>query len=186
VVRAWPAIAQVKTGAAGEGDEGGDEQGTLKQESGTSDSTAEQTSAVAALALAARASNLTQKELDDPHCVDFIESNDVLDAEIKAASEALVGAGADEDERFALTLRLQLLQTKMQLLVYAVQTEALSLPDYLDKLRQRVRRDSEMALAFKALREKENISTALKIMRRINVMKQEIQNAEEGREGEEG
>jgi len=69
VVRAWPAIAQVKTGAAGEGDEGGDEQGTLKQESGTSDSTAEQTSAVAALALAARASNLTQKELDDPHCV---------------------------------------------------------------------------------------------------------------------
>jgi len=109
----------------------------------------------------------------------------VLDAEIKAASGALVGAGLNEDERFALTLRLQLLQTKI-LLVYAVQTEALSLPDYLDKLRQRVRRDSEMALAFKALREKENISTALKIMRRINIMKQEIQNAEEGGEEEEG
>jgi hypothetical protein len=198
VVGAWPAVTE-QLPPAGAG-------GGVEKETGTADTAdsalaeaapavgaaqapaqapAPQTHTAAAQAPVAQKEPLSQKELDDPHCVDFIESNDVLDAEINAASEALA-KGLDEDERFAYTLRLQLLQTKMHLLVYAVQTEALSLPDYLDKLRLRVRRDTEMALAFKAMGDKESITTALSIMKRMNVMKQEISNAEDGGEGEEG
>jgi hypothetical protein len=121
---------------------------------------------------------LTDQEKNDPHSVDFLDSNDVLELEI-AAAETLLRTSHDEDEQFNANMRLQLLRTKLQLLVYQVQNDQLSLDDYLEKVKARVKRDQVMALYFKTLGDQESMATALAVMKRVGVMKKEIQNAEE-------
>lgn len=121
---------------------------------------------------------VTEQEKNDPHCVDFIESNDVLEAEI-AAAEALLQTKLDEDEQFNATMRLQLLRGKLQLLVYQVQSDALSMEQYLENIKARLKRDQTIALYFKTLGDKESVAVALQVMKRVQVMKKEIQNAEE-------
>lgn len=140
----------------------------------------------APVALTGALATLTEQEKSDPHSVDFIESNDVLEAEI-AAAEALLQRGQqlDEDEQFSATMRLQLLRGKLQLLVYQVQTDALSMDQYLEKIKARLKRDQLIALYFKTLGDKESVAEALQVMKRVQTMKKEIQNAEEAAQEEE-
>lgn len=141
------------------------------------------TTPTATVPLTGALTTLTEQERGDPHSVDFIESNDVLEAEI-AAALTLLSSNPDEDEQFNATMRLQLLNGKLQLLVYQVQSEQLSMDQYLDKIRARVKRDQVIALYFKTLGDKESVATALQVMKRINLMKKEIQNAEEAQQEE--
>ena len=127
---------------------------------------------------------VTEQEKSDPHCVDFMESNDVLEAEISAA-EALLQTTLDEDEQFNATMRLQLLRGKLQLLVYQVQSDALSMEQYLENIKARLRRDQTIALYFKTLGDKESVAVALQVMKRVQIMKKEIQNAEEAAQEED-
>jgi hypothetical protein len=147
----------------------------------------EETSKAPAPAPTGALATLTEKEKTDPHSVDFLESNDVLEAEI-ASAETTMRTSRDEDEQFNAQLRLQLLQTKLQLLVFQVQNEQLSLEEYLERVRARVKRDQLIALHFKTLGDKESVATALTVMKRVQIMKKEVQNAEEAAAGggEEG
>lgn len=203
VLEPWPSVSTHGSEHAQAAESG--EAGGGKQDSGD---TAAGASAAAASASAARllkqpAFDLSDKEKLDPHSPDFIESNDVLEAEIESANTLLESlrkiarpSDAEENEKFNTTLRLQLLQTKLQILVGQVQSGNLDMEGYLQKLRERAKRDQQMALYFKAegdrlktakpSRGMENpaeesktmIEHALRIMKRIKIMNQEISNAE--------
>jgi hypothetical protein len=121
---------------------------------------------------------LTDREKSDPEAVDFLESNDVLEAEIARVQQQLQSGQLDEDAQFNATLRMQLLQVKLQTLVLRVQNETLSLEDYLEILRERVRRDKQLALYLsKVVGDAEARETAVRVMRRMKIMEQEIDNA---------
>lgn len=125
-------------------------------------------------------SPLTEQEIHDPHAVDFLESNEVLEAEIRIVSSALQTSDLDEDSKFEASMRLQLLQTKLQILTLSVQQERISFEEYLDMLRVRIVRDKEMAIYFKNRKEDPvNLQHALRIMRRIKLMEEELKEAEE-------
>ena len=55
---------------------------------------------------------------------------------------------------------------------------------YLEKIRGRVKRDQLIALYLKTLGDSESIASALRVMKRVNLMKKEIQNAEEAQQEE--
>lgn len=123
---------------------------------------------------------ITQKEKDDPHSPDLLDSNDVLEAEISRSEQLLQNPAAlDEDEQFNTNMRLQLLRGKLQILVFNVQNETLSLEDYLASLKARVARDQVLAVYFKTAGDPASVETALRILRRVKIMKEEIKNAEE-------
>jgi hypothetical protein len=129
---------------------------------------------------------LTDREKSDPEAVDFLESNDVLEAEIARVQQQLQSGQLDEDAQFNATLRMQLLQVKLQTLVLRVQNETLSLEDYLEILRERVRRDKQLALYLsKVVGDAEARETAVRVMRRMKIMEQEIDNAAAANEEEE-
>ncbi len=121
---------------------------------------------------------ITEQEKRDPHSADLLDSNDVLEAEIQLAEQQLAGCSAsDEDELFACQLRLQLLRGKLQILVYNVQNETLTLEDYLAGLRKRVARDQVLAVYFRTVGDAESMAHALRLLRRIRIMNEEIKNA---------
>jgi hypothetical protein len=124
---------------------------------------------------------LTEKEKHDPENIEFIVSNDVFEAEIQAI-ESVISSGKMEDEGDELPLRikLQTLQAKLQLLVYSVQNETLSLEDYLSLLKERIEKDKKMILYQKFLGTPESKTIALKLLKRVKIMETEIKNAAEG------
>jgi hypothetical protein len=101
---------------------------------------------------------LTAKEKEDPHSVDLLESNDVLENEISLTEEAIAsleGHGVEEeDELLSLQCRLQILKSKMDILVYRVQNDVLSLPDYLESIRERMKRDQALAQYLRSFNDK--------------------------------
>lgn len=149
--------------------------------------------------------------MSDPHSVNLLESNDVLESEIAYAEEFIKSAktpstkfmksnsGDDdskESELFAMTIRLQLLQSKLQILVYNVQSEMLSIDEYLNTLRERIKRDQVLALYLKNSAPKDindvngdgsrsikdgggGVKDALRVMGRVRIMKKEVADAEE-------
>eukprot|EP01039_Chlorochromonas_danica_P008355 gene8360-9209_t len=125
---------------------------------------------------------LTDREKTDPESVEFLESNEVLENEIQAVKEQLLKGGLDEDVAFGANLRLNMLQTKLDMLVYKVQNDQLSLEDYLQLLHDRLARDKQLALYFKGQGSPEGTSQALRIMHRIKIMQEEIKGAEEAKE----
>jgi hypothetical protein len=122
---------------------------------------------------------LTEKEKHDPENLEFIVSNDVFEAEIQAI-ESVLSSGKMEDEGDELPLRIkqQTLQAKLQLLVYSVQNETLSLEDYLSLLKERIEKDKKMVLYQKFLGTPESKAIALKLLKRVKIMETEIKNAE--------
>lgn len=140
---------------------------------------------------------LSEREKGDPCSVDFLESNDVLEADIASTSTTLLeleGKPADElteDEEgvlFSLKIRKQLLNTKLSMLVVSVQKEEMSLAEYLDRVKTRLERDRvllEWAIAESKkpdppVHSAEDVAS---LTRRIDIMQREILSAEEG-EGE--
>mgnify|MGYP006184397121 CR=1 FL=1 len=103
---------------------------------------------------------------------------------LATTAQAALTTNTDEDEQFNNTMRLQLLNGKLQLLVYQVQSEQLTMEQYLEKIRGRVKRDQRIALYLKTLGDSESIASALRVMKRVNLMKKEIQNAEEAQQEE--
>jgi hypothetical protein len=153
--------------------------------------------------------SISDRDRLDPLSPDLMDSNDVLEAEIAQAEESLArlgqgASGADgldaEDLTFALNMRLTLLRGKLQILVYNVQNDLLSMEDYLASLHRRVASDQLLAVYLKATHqhqlsqasrvEEDSVSNrdslihALQVMRRVNIMKEEIRNAAEQQQGD--
>ena len=125
--------------------------------------------------------DLTDIEKSDPESLDFYISNDVMTAEITKL-ESLVTSGQqqgiDDLELIQLNTRLQMLQIKLQILEQKVISEELSMEQYLEMIKERLKRDQQIALYFKSLNTKESIALAVNVMKRIKIMKEEIANAE--------
>lgn len=160
----------------------------------TTAATAAAPSADTAISVTAGTIQLTDREKSDPEAVEFLESNDILEAEIASVTAALASPGSanDEDGHFMRTLRLQLLRAKLQALEMQVQNETLSLPDYIAKLRLRVQRDQALAryLAKEVQSEdpeelQECRMKAARVLQRVKIMQKEIENAEAAGEEEE-
>lgn len=124
---------------------------------------------------------LTEREKKDPLSVEHLESNDVFEAEIQASERKIQTIPKDSEDRFQEELRLQLLQTKMNMLVLKVQREELQLDQYLAMVKNRTYRDHVLSRYLYAAGRKQE---AAQVLRRMKIMQQEVQNAESG-EGEE-
>lgn len=117
---------------------------------------------------------LTELELQDPFNPDLLQSNDVMDAELESIKDSLSRC-RDPDEQFNLNFRYELIERNLNILVMRVQNESISLDDYLEIVRERLKRDQFMALHFKNAGD---TGIALAIMKRIKIMTEELKNAE--------
>ena len=135
---------------------------------------------------------LSDRERLDPCAVDFLVSNDVLEAEIAADEAAILkiegreGNSLEEDESslFSLKMRVQLMSTKLQLLVSSVQDEKLTFDDYLASVTDRLSRDRLllkwlMASSHEEEPPEENALHLIALGRRIRTMEGEIAQAQE-------
>ncbi|CAM9585987.1 unnamed protein product, partial [Ectocarpus sp. 13 AM-2016] len=120
---------------------------------------------------------LTDKEKTDPFGVENLDSNNVLEAEI----EAIVPKAATGD--LASVMRKGALETKLLMLVSAVQSGELDLPAYCNILKERVVRDKVLAMYLK---DEKRTKEAVAVMKRIRAMEEELagvpQEEEEGGE----
>ena len=135
---------------------------------------------------------LSEREKSDPCSAEFLESNDVLEAEIASDSAAILeiegrpaSAHSEEDESslFTMKLRVQLMTTKLNMLVTSVQQEVLSLEQYIDKLKARLGRDRVLAQYLLAVSRQEEppegtSHNLASLTKRINIMQKEIANVE--------
>ena len=148
---------------------------------------------------------LTKDEMIDPHSVNHIESNEVLEHEISQAEEfirscsltttsILNDTNDDNDEKegelIAMRIRLQLLQSKLQVLVYKVQNDVLTMEQYLHLLRERIKRDQVLAIYLKQSSSStsttkggdsgsSNVQDALRVLKRVKIMQKEVSDVEE-------
>ncbi len=107
--------------------------------------------------------NLTEMEKSDPFSVELLESNDVLESEIESAAKTISSllqqqqkslSEDEEDQLISLQCRLPILQAKLGILVAKVQSEALSFSEYLDMIKERLRRDQILAVYLRSLQTK--------------------------------
>ena len=123
-------------------------------------------------------STLSELEKEDPLNVNFLVSNDVLEATI-TSTETAMKSSRDPDEISDLQIKLMMLQGKLAVLVNQVQTEVLTIEDYLQKLKERIEDDKKLAVYCNQTNRK---SEAIQIMKRIKIMQNEIKSAEEASE----
>lgn len=100
---------------------------------------------------------LTEREMSDPFAVELLESNDVMEDEIKLAKSQLSKGKLEETDRFVLSIRLQALQLRLNLLQQKVGEEVLTLPEYLDILRNRIKRDEEIMRFLHSRNDMDNV-----------------------------
>lgn len=132
---------------------------------------------------------LTDLELRDPLGAQFLESSEVMDFELEQVGEKLkhLGRGPDAGEaRMDLEMRRDIVQTRSDILVSKVQNEKITIEEYLDLVRARVKRDQALALYFHKKPASHddpdpdyNKNVAKQIMRRVKIMQEEIKGAEE-------
>ena len=159
--------------------------------------------------------NLTEMEKSDPFSVELLESNDVLESEIESAAKTISSllqqqqqkslSEDEEDQLISLQCRLPILQAKLGILVAKVQSEALSFSEYLDMIKERLRRDQILAVYLRSLQTKvgilvvtaqhltsffilmnrnlkyffkESNQAALQVFRRVKIMTEEVKSAE--------
>jgi len=138
----------------------------------------------------------------DPHSVNHIESNEVLEHEISQAEDFIrscsltissVSNDDDDDKEgdlIAMRIRLQLLQSKLQVLVYKVQNDVLTMEQYLNLLRERIKRDQVLAIYLKQSSSSSsstkvddsgssNVQDALRVLKRVKIMQKEVSDVEE-------
>ena len=136
----------------------------------------------------------------DPHSVNHIESNEVLEHEISQAEDFIRSCSLtissvsnnddDDDDKegdlIAMRIRLQLLQSKLQVLVYKVQNDVLTMEQYLNLLRERINRDQVLAIYLKQSSSStkvgdsgsSNVQDALRVLKRVKIMQKEVSDAE--------
>ena len=149
---------------------------------------------------------LTKEEMLDPHSVNHIESNEVLEHEISQAEDFIrscsltmssISNDDDDDmegDLIAMRIRLQLLQSKLQVLVYKVQNDVLTMEQYLNLLRERIKRDQVLAIYLKQSSSSttttssstkvgdsgsSNVQDALRVLKRVKIMQKEVSDVEE-------
>ncbi|RKP24560.1 hypothetical protein SYNPS1DRAFT_23368 [Syncephalis pseudoplumigaleata] len=105
--------------------------------------------------------------------VDQMASNMVLEAEQERLQAQLQTKPANAAE---LRDRLQSVQIKLNMLVLQVQTEALTLPAYIESVRQSIEKTKRHALQFKRLR---RMDKAREAMQRLKIMQQEVAEVEQ-------
>lgn len=135
---------------------------------------------------------LSEREKSDPCSAEFLESNDVLEAEIASDSASITeiesrpaSTHSEEEESslFTMKLRVQLMTTKLNMLVSSVQQEILSLEQYVDKLKTRLGRDRVLAQYLLAVSRQEEppegtSHNLASLTKRINIMQKEIATVE--------
>ena len=163
---------------------------------------------------------LTELEKTDPFSVDLLESNDVLENEIESTANAITVlmqqqqqqqknkslSDDEEDQLMSLQCRMPILQSKLGILVFKVQSEGLSFAEYIDMIKARLRRDQILAVYLRSLQAKviieinpsiitsrkyfintlllllllsqDSNEAALKVFRRVKIMTEELRNAE--------
>ena len=136
-------------------------------------------------------SMLSEREKVDPCSADFLESNDVLEAEIASENAAILvveskmaKCASDEDESamFTMKLRLQLMTSKLNALVTSVQQEELSFADYIDKVKCRLERDRVLVqwvteASRRADPPEDSAQHMTSLIRRISIMERELSEA---------
>jgi hypothetical protein len=136
-------------------------------------------------------SMLSEREKVDPCSADFLESNDVLEAEIASENAAILvvesrmaKCASDEDESamFTMKLRLQLMTSKLNALVSSVQQEELSFADYIDKVKCRLERDRVLVqwvteASRRADPPEDSAQHMTSLIRRISIMERELSEA---------
>ncbi|CAM9718039.1 unnamed protein product, partial [Ectocarpus fasciculatus] len=117
------------------------------------------------------------REKNDPFGVENLDSNNVLEAEI----EAIAPKAATGD--LASVMRKGALETKLLMLVSAVQSGELDLPAYCNILKERVVRDKVLAMHLK---NEKRTKEAVAVMKRIRAMEEELAGVpqEEEEDGE--
>ena len=134
---------------------------------------------------------LSAREKADPCSADFLESNDVLEAEIayeNAAISVIEGrmsknvSEEDESAMFTMKLRLQLMTSKLNALVSSVQQEELSFGDYIEKVKSRLERDKVLIqwVTEASRRAEPPVDSAQhksSLIRRIGIMERELSEA---------
>jgi hypothetical protein len=135
---------------------------------------------------------LSEREKSDPCSAEFLESNDVLEAEIAsdtAAIREIEGRPAstyseeEESSLFTMKLRVQLMTTKLNMLVSSVQEEVLTLEQYVDKVKARLGRDRVLAQYLLVVSRQEEPPEGTShylasLTKRINIMQKEIATVE--------
>eukprot|EP01038_Epipyxis_sp_PR26KG_P006385 gene6385-8795_t len=123
---------------------------------------------------------LVEADVLDPFGSNQLESNDVMESEINIIENKLANNLIfDEDELFNEQIRLQTIKIKLQILIQNVQENKIEMDDYLQNLRNRIEKDRLLANYFKELKTSEGTAIAIKIMKRMKIMKDEIKGAEE-------
>ncbi|KAI8048582.1 hypothetical protein BDF22DRAFT_779163 [Syncephalis plumigaleata] len=105
--------------------------------------------------------------------IDNIVSNMVLEAEQEQIQAQLQGKPANSAE---LRDRLQSVQIKLNMLVLQVQTGTLTLPAYIQNVRQSIEQTKRQALQFKRLN---RMDKAREAMNRLKIMQQEVAEVEQ-------
>ena len=111
-----------------------------------------------------------------------------------ATTSILNDTNDDNDEKegklIAMRIRLQLLQSKLQVLVYKVQNDVLTMEQYLHLLRERIKRDQVLAIYLKQSSTStsttkggdsgsSNVQDALRVLKRVKIMQKEVSDVEE-------
>ncbi len=122
---------------------------------------------------------VSESDLVDPHQISDIFSNDALEAEIELIQAKLSQSSGNAEESQELRERLLQAQTQLTVLVTAVQNGNLSLDRYLEKLKESIKFGQSVAVA---LNQRGKKSDAILVLRRVNIMKKEVQTAEENRD----
>jgi hypothetical protein len=130
---------------------------------------------------------LTENEKSDPCGVALLLSNDVLEDEQNRINAMIAAARAgnhvftnETEDLESLNMRLQMVTTKLTLLVNSVQNESISFEDYLSMIKERLSRD---VLVYKYYQthpngEEQDAETLKILKRRIAIMQKEIKEAE--------
>lgn len=120
-------------------------------------------------------SSLSDMEKSDPLSVNLFCSNDVMDAEIAAIETQLVKA-ISEEEKADLQMRHALISARLNILIEHVQSNKLSLDDYLHNIEIRITQDKLLAVYCNT----HNMKTeALSVMKRVKIMQKEVESASE-------
>ena len=132
--------------------------------------------------LSAKFASLTADEKEEPLDPLFLYSNDVLEMELALAKSKANTKGMSPDEVYQLSMRAQLIQTKLESLVMQVQSERLSLESYLQNVAARLAQDKLLAVYLSSADRKQE---ALAVLRRVKVMEKELADASSNSEATE-
>jgi len=117
---------------------------------------------------------LTDKEIKSPFDVSLYESNDCMEEVIRELETRLCG-NIQEAEKLEISRLKSQFEIRLNSLVSLVQKNEITLDEYLSKVKNRLSKDKMLAIYF---RQKNELVTALKIMKRVATMEVEIKGAE--------